>query len=175
MNLIVAADKNWGIGFQGKLLANIPEDRRMFREETIGKVVIMGRKTLESLPGGQPLAGRTNIVLSGDPNFSVKGAVICRSVEEALKACEGCADEDIFIAGGEAVYRQFLPYCDIAHVTALDYAYQADTFFPNLDQDPDWILAAESDEQTCFDLCYTFRMYCRKNAVKKAARLLRGK
>ena len=84
MNLIVAADKNWGIGYQGKLLANIPEDRRMFREETMGKVVVMGRKTLESLPGGQPLAKRTNIVLSRDPDFTVKGAIVCRSVEEAL-------------------------------------------------------------------------------------------
>ena len=175
MNLIVAADKNWGIGCQGKLLANIPEDRRMFREETTGKVVVMGRKTLESLPGGQPLARRTNIILSKDPDFSVKGALVCRSVEEALKACAGYRDEDIFIAGGEAIYRQFLPYCDVAHVTALDYVYQADTFVPDLDKDPDWILAAESDEQTCFDLCYRFRMYCRKNAVKKALRLIRGR
>ena len=175
MNLIVAADKNWGIGYQGKLLANIPEDLRMFREETMGKVVVMGRKTLESLPGGQPLAKRTNIILSRDPDFTVKGAIVCRSVEEALKACEGYADEDIFIAGGETIYRQFLPCCDIAHVTALDYAYQADTFFPNLDEDPDWVLAAEGDEQTCFDLCYTFRMYCRKNAVKKAVRMIQGR
>lgn len=128
----------------------------------MGKVVVMGRKTLESLPGGQPLAGRKNIVLSRDPDFRVKGAVICRSLEEALAECKKYPPEDIFVAGGQEIYQAFLPYCNVAHVTWIDYIYDADTYFPNLEQDSQWGLAAESEEQTYFDLCYEFRMYCRK-------------
>lgn len=167
MNIIAAVDKNWAIGYQGKTLADIPADRKLFREETTGKVVVMGRKTLESLPGGQPLAKRINIVLSRDPFYSVKGAKVLGSVEEVLKECESYPAEDIFIAGGEEIYRQFLPFCDTAHITWMDYAYQADTYFPNLDEHPDWILAVASEEQTCFDLCYEFRMYCRKSKLKQ--------
>ena len=88
-------------------------------------------------------------------------------MEEVLKECESYPAEDIFIAGGEEIYRQFLPFCDTAHITWMDYAYQADTYFPNLDEHPDWILAAASEEQTCFDLCYEFRMYCRKSKLKQ--------
>ena len=84
MNMIVAVDKNWSIGKDGHLLVSIPADQKLFREETLGKVVVMGRKTLESLPGGQPLYGRTTIVLSRNPEYRVKGAVVCHSIEEAL-------------------------------------------------------------------------------------------
>ena len=94
MNLIAAVDKNWAIGCGGRLLVSIPSDRETFRRETVGRAVIMGRKTLESLPGGQPLAKRTNIVLSRDPDFRAKGAVVCRSVEEALAAADGFAAAD---------------------------------------------------------------------------------
>lgn len=172
MNIIAAVDRHWAIGYQGKTLVDIPADRKLFREETLGKVVVMGRKTLESLPGGQPLAKRTNIILSRDPLFSVKGAVICRSVEETLEECKKYPQEDIFIAGGQEIYRQFLPFCSTAHLTWIDYAYQADTYFPNLDQDSEWVLAAAGEEQTYFDLCYEFRMYCRRDKLKK---LLKGK
>ena len=85
MNIIVAADRKWAIGKQGGLLVSIPEDMRLFREETLGKVVVMGRKTLESLPGGQPLYGRTTIVLTRNPEYKVKGAIVCHSLEEALE------------------------------------------------------------------------------------------
>lgn len=167
MNIIAAVDKNWAIGWRGNTLADIPADRRLFREETMGKVVVMGRKTLESLPGGQPLAGRVNLVLSRDPGFRIKGAMVCHSLEEVLKECKKYPTEDVFIAGGEEIYRQFLPYCSIAHITYIDYAYQADTYFPNLEADPEWVLAAEGEEQTCFDLCYTFQMYCRKTEIRR--------
>ena len=119
----------------------------------------MGRKTLESLPGGQPLAKRINIVLSRDPFYSVKGAKVLGSVEEVLKECESYPAEDIFIAGGEEIYRQFLPFCDTAHITWMDYAYQADTYFPNLDEDKEWQMITISEEQTCFDLEYYFTVY----------------
>ena len=162
MNLIVAADKNWGIGYQGKLLANIPEDRRMFREETMGKVVVMGRKTFESLPGRRTLDRRTNIILSRDPEYRVKGAQVFGNMDELLKELKAYRSEDIFIIGGQTIYEQFLPLCDTAQVTFIDYAYQADTHFPNLDADGAWTLAQCSEEQTYFDICYEFRKYVRK-------------
>ncbi len=162
MNLIAAVDKNWAIGKAGRLLVSIPSDRETFRRETVGKAVIMGHKTLMSLPGGQPLAKRTNIVLSRDPDLRVKGAVVCRSVEEALGAVGGFAPGDIFVIGGQETYDAFLPYCDTAFITYIDYAYQADTYLRNLDREPDWTLCEESDELTYFNLCYTFRRYVRK-------------
>lgn len=165
MNLIVAVDKNWSIGNQGQLLVSIPEDKKLFREETIGKVIIMGRKTLESLPGKQPLYGRTNIVLTRNQAYKAKGAIICHSFSEVMEELKKYRKEDCFIIGGQSIYEQFLPYCNTAHVTYIDYLYSADTHFPNLDNDAGWEMTAESDEQTYFDLCYTFRMYQRKNQV----------
>ena len=162
MNLIVAVDNRWAIGYKGKLLNSIPEDMKFFRETTTGKVVIMGRKTLESFPNGLPLKKRVNIVITRDKNFFVKDAVIVHSVEEALKEAEKYASEDIYVIGGESIYRQMLPYCDVAHVTKMDYVYQADTYFPNLDEDPEWEIAADSEEKTYFDLEYRFLMYVRK-------------
>lgn len=164
MNIIVAVDKNWAIGNKGQLLVAIPADQKMFREETMGKVVVMGRKTLESLPGGQPLHGRTTIVLTHDKSYKVKGAAVCHNLNEALEELKKYPSEDIFICGGQGVYEQFLPYCNVAHVTYIDYAYEADTYFPNLEASPEWGVAAESDEQTYFNLCYEFRMYVK---VKK--------
>lgn len=159
MNIIVAVDKNWAIGNKGQLLVTIPQDHKMFREETYGKVIVMGRKTLESLPGGQPLYGRVNLVLTTDPDYRAGDAVVCHSLEEALKELRSYPDEDIFVIGGQSIYEQFLPYCDTVHVTAIDFAYFADTYFPNLDASPQWQVAAESEEQTYFDLCYQFKMY----------------
>lgn len=162
MNIIVAVDKNWSIGNQGQLLVSMPEDKKLFRDETMGKVIVMGRKTLESLPGKQPLYGRTNIVLTRNPDYKAKGAVVCHSLSEAMAELGKYPEKDCFIIGGQSVYEQFLPYCNTAHVTYIDYMYSADTYFSNLDQDPSWEMTAESDEQTYFDLCYTFRMYQRK-------------
>ena len=159
LNLIVAVDQAWSIGKDGRLLVRIPADQQLFMQETIGKTVIMGRKTLESLPGGLPLAKRENIVLSRDENFQVKGAKTVHSVEEALEQVKDKNPEDVFVIGRESIYRQFLPYCRTAHVTWIDYRYDADTQFPNLEEEPGWRLAEESDEQTYFDLCYYFRRY----------------
>ena len=162
MNLIVAVDENWAIGNKNKLLVSIPSDMKFFRETTTGKVVLMGRKTLESFPGGQPLKNRVNIVLTRDENYKVKDAVVVHSVEEALEELKKYNTEDVYCIGGESIYRAFLPYCDIAHVTYIENSYEADTYFPNLDEDEDWYIAADADEQTYFDLTYTFRMYKRK-------------
>ena len=159
MNLIVAVDKNWAIGMGNKLLVSIPQDMKFFRETTQGKVVAMGRKTLESFPGGQPLKNRVNIVLTSDKNYQVKGTVVVHSIEEMVEELKKYDEEDIFVIGGESIYRQLLPYCKKAYITKIDHAYQADTFFPNLDQDPQWQMTKISDEQTYFDLEYVFTIY----------------
>ena len=159
MNLIVAVDKNWAIGNGNKLLVSIPQDMKFFRETTKGKVVAMGRKTLESFPGGQPLKNRVNVVLTTDQNYKANGAVIVHTIEQMLAELKKYASEDIFVIGGESIYRQLLPYCDKAYVTRIDHAYLADTYFPNLDEDPEWKMTKVSDEQTYFDLEYVFTIY----------------
>ena len=163
MNLIVAVDSNWAIGKENKLLVSIPQDMKFFRETTKGKVVAMGRKTLESFPNGLPLKNRTNIVITGNKDYQVKGAVVVHSIEEALKEVEKYPSENVYCIGGDSIYKQMLPYCDVAHVTKIDFAYEADAHFPNLDEDPEWEITAESDEQTYFDLEYAFVKYERKN------------
>ena len=162
MNLIVAVDKNWGIGYQNSLLVRIPEDMKFFRSETIGKVVVMGRKTLESFPGGRPLNDRTNIVLTRNPAYQVKGAVVFHSVEEVLEELKKYPSEDVYITGGGSIYREFLPYCQVAHVTRIDHAYEADTYFPDIDAMPEWKLTGQSEEKTYFDLEFTFCRYERQ-------------
>lgn len=161
MNLIAAADTNWGIGNNGKLLVSIPEDMKTFRRLTAGKTVILGRKTLATFPQGKPLKDRRNIILTTDPSFKAEGADIAHSVEEALALCEGEEPDSLFVIGGASIYRAFLPHCDTAYITRLDYAYAADAFMPDLDSDPAWEKVSESDEQTYFDLIYTFDKYRR--------------
>lgn len=161
MKLLVAADRNWAIGKNNKLMWSIPADMKFFRETTQGNVVIMGRKTLESFPQGQPLKNRVNIVITRNPSYKVKDAVVVHSVEEAIEESRKY-DGDVFVIGGESIYRAMLPYCDTALVTRIDYAYEADTWFPNLDEDEEWELTDEGEEQTCFDLEYAFTRYERK-------------
>lgn len=159
MNLIVAVDKNWAIGNKNELLIRIPADHKFFREETTGKVVVLGRKTLETFPQGQPLKNRTNIILSTNKDYSVKGATVVHSREELLEELKKYPSEDIYIIGGESVYRQFLSLCDTAHVTKIDHVYEADAFFPNLDEAEGWEITADSDEQVYFDITYQFLKY----------------
>ena len=159
MNLIVAADANWGIGKENKLLVSIPADMKFFRTTTTGKVVVMVRKTLESFPGGLPLKNRVNIVITRDKNYKAKDAVVVHSIEEALEEVKKYQSEDVYVIGGDSIYRQMLPYCDKAHVTKIDFAYEADTFFPNLDEDAQWKVTERSEEQTYFDIEYEFRTY----------------
>lgn len=162
MNLIVAVDNHWAIGNRNELLIRIPNDHKHFREETTGKVVVLGRKTLETFPQGLPLKNRTNIILSTKPEYQVKDAIVVHSVDELLEELKKYADEDIYIIGGDSVYKQLLPYCNVAHVTKIDHTYEADAYFPNLDEDDDWEITAESDELTYFDIPYQFLQYERK-------------
>ncbi|SCY15753.1 dihydrofolate reductase [Lachnospiraceae bacterium XPB1003] len=161
MKLIVAVDNNWAIGCKGHLLVSIPNDQKNFAMETTGKVVIYGRKTMETFPGGQPLRQRTNIVLSRNPGFKVKGAEKVCSVEALLEKIKAYPSDDVYVVGGEEVYRELLPYCDTALVTRIDYKYEADAYFPDLDADSEWRLEGESDIQTYFDIEYTYLKYKR--------------
>ncbi|MDO4619788.1 MAG: dihydrofolate reductase [Lachnospiraceae bacterium] len=162
MKLIAAADQKWSIGKEGKLLTRIPADMQYFRKQTAGKVLIMGRKTLESFPNKQPLAGRAaNIVLTTREDYAVDGAIIVHSVEEALAAVSSYNTDDVYVIGGGEIYRAFLPYCDTAYITRIDYTFDADTSIPDLDADPEWKMTAQSDEQTYFDLIYEFNEYHR--------------
>ena len=125
-------------------------------------VVVMGRKTLESFPNGLPLAKRTNIVLTRDQDYKVKGAILVHSEEELLEELKKYEEDDIFVIGGGSVYEMMLPYCNTIYVTKIDFAYQADTYFPNLDEMPEWEMTEESEEQTCFDIEFAFTKYERQ-------------
>lgn len=162
MNAIVAVDNNWAIGSKNNLLVRIPADHKNFRQETTGKVVVLGRKTLETFPQGMPLPNRTNIILSTNPDYKVKDAVVVHSKEELDTELKKYPTEDVYIIGGESVYRMMLPACDVVHVTKIDHDYEADAYFPNLDKDDEWEITAESEEQTYFDLPYYFVKYERR-------------
>jgi dihydrofolate reductase len=166
MRILASVDKNWGIGKDGSLLVSIPEDMKLFREETMGNVVIMGRKTLESLPNNSALDGRINIVLTKNNSFKARNVEICHSVEEVLEKVKEYPDREIYVAGGESIYRQFLPYCDEADLTMIDYEYDADTHFPNLDSDKEWKAVARSEEKTYFNMIYEFVKYKRVSGKK---------
>ena len=159
MNIIAAVDKNWAIGKNNELLVRIPMDQKFFRETTTGKVVVMGRKTLESFPNGLPLKNRTNIVLTGNKNYKVKDAIVVHSMEELHRELEKYDTNDVYVIGGQKIYEQLLDECDVAHITKIDYAYDADAYFPNLDEKPEWKITADSEEQTYFDLEFYFYKY----------------
>ena len=144
MKLIAAVDKNWAIGYKNQLLVSIPSDMKQFRQKTTGHIVVMGRKTLESFPGGLPLKNRRNIVLTSNRNYQVKDAVIVHSEEELKEELKKYDTDEIFVIGGESIYRMLEPLCDEAFITKIDHSYQADAHFPNLDADPSWVLKEES-------------------------------
>lgn len=159
MNMIVCVSRNWGIGKDNQLLFHIPDDRKQFKALTTGKVVIMGHNTLKSLPGGKPLPNRTNIVLSRNPNLVVDGATVCNSVQDVLIEVSGLPHSDVFIIGGEAIYKIFLPYCRRALITRVDAAPDADAFFPDLLEHPQWKIRQESDFMEYDGLSYQYVEY----------------
>ena len=162
MKLIAAVDNNWAIGLKNRLLVSIPNDMKFFRETTMNHVVVMGRKTLESFPNGLPLKKRVNIVFSRNADYKVKDAIMVADVDELLAELDKYENEDVYVIGGESIYKLLLPYCDTAYITKIDYEYEADAFFPNLDKDDEWEIVEEGEEETCFDLEYKFTVYKRK-------------
>ena len=162
MNAIAAVDANWAIGNKNRHLTSIPADMKFFREKTMGHVVVMGRKTLESFPNGLPLKNRVNIVLTANRSYKVKDAIIVHTKEELLEELKKYDSNELYVIGGGSIYEMLIPYCDTAYITKIDHVYAADTYFPNLDQMDDWEMTEVSEEQTCFDLEYVFAKYERK-------------
>lgn len=164
MYLIVATGRDWAIGRDGGLLVENPVDMKFFRETTMGKVVIMGRKTLESFPGGTPLKNRVNIVLTRNEDFEREGAIIAHSPDEVRKLVKDYGEDQVFVIGGEQIYRAFLKDCTKAYVTRMRQTFPADTWFPDLDQDPEWELAEKSEIMEWNGIQFTFCTYERKFA-----------
>lgn len=162
MIAILSADQNWGIGLKGDLLVRIPNDMKNFRKLTTGNVIVMGRKTLESFPNGAALPNRVNIVMTRNSSYHAKDTVVVHSEAELLEELKKYPEKQVYVIGGESIYCQLLPYCKEAYVTKIDYAYQADRYFPDLDQMEDWELYEEGEEQTFFDIEYYFNKYRRR-------------
>lgn len=145
MNLIVAVDQHWGIGLDDHLLFRISEDMKRFRALTIGKAVVLGRRTLRSFPGGRALEKRTNIVLTRNPDFMADQVLPCHSLAELGPLLAGWPAEAVFVIGGASIYQLLLPFCHLAYVTKVDQAAPADCYFPDLDQLPGWHLLSQED------------------------------
>ena len=159
MKMIVCVSENFGIGNDGNLLFSLPPDMKFFRETTAGKVVVMGRSTLDSFPGGNPLKNRTNIVLTRDKSFSREGVLAVHSKEEALKILSAYDSDDIFIIGGAQIYEMFRDVCDEALVTKVFKQMDCDTFFFYIDSDKNWKLASQSDIAEYDGLSFSFHKY----------------
>ncbi|HML48524.1 MAG TPA: dihydrofolate reductase, partial [Clostridia bacterium] len=159
MNCIVQVDRNNGIGLGGAMLIRIPEDLKRFRALTLGKVILVGRKTLAAFPGGKPLPLRRNVVLSRTPGYDVPGATVCHSVASVLDAIRDVPPEDVFVVGGQQVYEAFLPYCQTVYLTRVDHAFEADRFFPDIAKLPGWRLAKRSEALEYEGLAYWYETH----------------
>ena len=159
MKAIVAVDSNWGIGCKGKLLQWIPEDMKFFKQKTLGKVVIMGRQTFESLPGKNPLKDRKNIILSKKECFNGENVTTCSSMDELFNELEKYNSDDVFVIGGESIYIRLLPYCTDAYVTKIRNTYDADKYFIDLDKDETWKVVSSSEPHTYKNIQYEFVKY----------------
>ena len=145
MDAVVNVTEDWGIGLENRLLVSISADLRRFRRLTEGKTVVMGRKTLESLPHARPLPHRRNLILSRDPNYRVEGAEVFSSVSVLLAAIKAIPPDEVCLIGGASLYAALLPYCSRVFVTKTLCRLPADRFFPNLDELPNWRIAEQSD------------------------------
>ena len=165
MKAIAAVDRNWAIGNRGQLLVQIPEDMKNFRALTSGKTVIYGRKTLETFPHAKPLPKRQNIILSRNPDYTVENAVVVHSIEELLEKIPAESD-DMIVIGGDSIYHLLLPYCDKAVITKVENSYEADAWFDNLDQDPDWECTERGEDREFEGLIFHFDTYRRRTGSR---------
>ena len=184
MKCIVNTTENWGIGNENRLLVRIPADMKWFRSQTEGKIVVMGRKTLDSFPGSRPLKNRINIVITRNKKYVPQKnegstVILVNSMEMALEAIKEVVkvysvsvdgekeskiltEDDVFVIGGGTIYRLFMPYIDTAIVTRVKTTLPADSFFPNLDDNEDWYVDEQSEENEYEGLKYRFVTYKRK-------------
>ena len=163
MNLIVAADKNWGIGRDNGLLASIPTDMKYFKEHTMDKVVVMGRRTLESMPGKRGLPKRVNYVLTSNPDFEAERCITVNTEDELWERLSEYDPDDVFLIGGATLYNRFYKLCDRLYVTKMDADLGADTFIVDFDKDPDFEIVSESEPVTESGITFRFVIYEKKN------------
>ncbi|MCR5279510.1 MAG: dihydrofolate reductase [Lachnospiraceae bacterium] len=159
MNMYMIADSKWGIQRNGRPLVSIPAEHRTMLEDVAGKVVIYGQEYLQDLPGQIPIRGCTNLIYTEGGEIPVKGAKTFASLAELRKAAEGYPSDQVYIINNEKLYKEFFKDAEVIHVAKLEYAYSADAFFEDLDVSPEFLLAADSDEQYCFDIVYNFLRY----------------
>ncbi len=165
--LIYAADQNWGIGKNNDLLVAIPEDLKdRFKALTLCKTVVMGKKTLLSLPGQKGLPKRTNYVLTRQKELEAVNAITVNSIPELFEAIEA-SETDIMVIGGGEIYRQLRPYCKGAYVTKILKTFDADTFVDNLDNDPDWEIVKESEVmESVIGVSFKYVDYINNNPIR---------
>jgi len=156
---ILSADLNWGIGYRGDLLVRIPEDMKFFKQMTVGRVIVMGRGTFESLPSKQPLKDRTNIVLSSSLNLNDQSVIVCRTLEQLREQLNKYPDDDICIIGGEAIFNQMLPWCSEVFVTKINKTFSADKYYMNIDKSEEWKQVWQSEWKTWGDIEFCFVRY----------------
>jgi len=166
MIAVVAVDECWGIGYKGELLYEIPEDRKFFKERSEHKVVVMGRATLESLPGSKPLRNRTNIVLTKKRELEQDSVIVCSSVEQLLEAVSTYDPDDVVVMGGQEIYTQLLDYCTTAYVTRIKGRKTADRFFPRIDLLDNWKVEDISDEKNHEGIKFAFYKYVNTDLSK---------
>lgn len=168
MNLIVAVDKNWGIGRDGKLLAHLPGDMKYFKEHTTGKVVVMGRKTLESMPGGKGLPNRVNYVLTRDAGYEAEGAIVVNSEEELFAKLGEYAPDDVFLIGGASLYNKYYKMCDKLYITMMDADLNADTFVKQMTKNNNYRIVKDgkNDYREENGIRYRFAVCERKRATR---------
>ncbi len=159
MIAIAAVDENWAIGYKGRLLYSIPDDMRFFRETTKGNTVVMGRKTLESFPGRKPLVNRTNIVLTRDTGYDACGAIVVHSKEELFEKIKDVPGDEVFVIGGASVYKELLGNCDRCLITKMYSSFEADAYYPCLDEMNEWTVTERSGVKKYEDLEYEFVTY----------------
>lgn len=160
--LIASADRNWGLGRNNQLLMPIPEDLKRFSGFTRGNLIIVGRKTLESFKDKKPLPNRINVVLTRDKGYICQDAVVVHNMNELSEAIRNF-DREIYVCGGESIYRQLIPYCKKALITKIDNTYEADSFLPNLDEIPGWVKTYEGDwQESCAKVRFKYVDYSRE-------------
>lgn len=164
MNMIVAVDKNWGIGKDNKLLDHIPEDLSYFKKITTNNIIIMGRKTFESFPNKKTLPNRTNIIITSDTNYEVENAIMANSIEHAIEIANLLKDisnntKEIFFIGGASIYEQCEKFCSKAYITKINKEYNADRFIKNFDNDNNWKLISENNLTTNKNINLNFCIY----------------
>ena len=161
MKMIVCVSQNYGIGNKGELLFSLPPDMKLFRETTLNKVVVMGRSTLDSFPGGKALKNRINVVLTRDKSFERENTVVFNSKEAVLEYVKQFESDDVYVIGGAQIYSMFRPDCDEAIVTKVRKQPRCDTFFFDIDSDKEWTKTDESDVMEYEGTLFTFCKYRR--------------